>query len=271
MHFAPFRVRVLTIIGLCSGLIGSGAWAATCVKSLRWVDIPPYAFKDSDGEIRGLHVELATVALKRVGCDVRLVEMPWVRAVVELQRGRLDLLPGTADTQERAAFALFSRPTNSARNVLFIATQVEARYNPNALADIIGTDFRLAVQRGSTYGPVYDILLKKPEFVQRLTFVNSQESAVRMLSAGRVEGFLGDELSGFDRVHRMGLKDSIKRSKVVVSEDADRIAFSKATNDAAFVKRFDGALESMVSDGTYKQILERYLDCPVRMDRLGCQ
>lgn len=271
MLFTSSWLRVLTAIGLCSGLLGPDAWAASCVKSLRWVETPPYAFKDAQGDIRGLHVDLATAALQRLGCEVRLVEMPWARAIVELQLGRLDLLAGAANIPERASFALFSRPTNSARNVLFIQAQAEPRYTLNTLADLIGTDFRLAVQRGSSYSPAYDALLKNPEFVERLTYVYAQESALRMMIAGRVEGQLGDELWGLDAIRRLGLESTVKRSKLVLSEEADHIAFSKATNSAAFVKRFDNALGDMLADGSYERILRRYLNCPVRMERLGCQ
>ena len=271
MRFTLFSLRVLIALGLCLGLIGQSASAAACVKSVRWADTPPYAFKDAQGQVRGLHVDLTKAALKRLGCDTRLVEMPWPRAILELQRGRLDLLPAAANTRERDSFALFSRPTNSARNVLFIATRAEARYPLTSLTDIIGTDFRLAVQRGSTYGNSYDALLKKPEFVQRLTYVYGQESAMRMIAADRVDGQMGDELSGLNAIHRLGLEKAVMRSKVVVSEDADHIAFSKANNDAAFVKRFDEALGAMVADGSYKRILEQYLSCPIRMERLGCQ
>ncbi|OYU46152.1 MAG: ABC transporter substrate-binding protein [Burkholderiales bacterium PBB4] len=252
-------------------LVGAGVQAAACVKSLRWSDMPPYAFKDPQGTIQGLHVDLAREALKRVGCDARLVEMPWARALMELERGRLDLLPGAADTPERAAFAFFSRPTNSARTVLFVARKTRHQYRLNTLADIMGTDFRLAVRRGSTYGAEYDALLPNPEFVKRLTFVTAPQSGMRMMAAGRVDGHLGDELAGLHTIQTLGLSDAIQRSKLVTSKDADHIAFSKVTHDAAFVQRFNAALGRMVEDGTTKRLLERYLPCPVSVEKLGCQ
>ena len=218
-----------------------------------------------------MHIDLATEALKRIGCEVRLVEMPWARAITELKLGRLDILAGAADTQERKAFAYFSRPTNSTRNLLFMSASAKARYNPNTLADIIGTDFRLGVQRESKYGTPYDVLLNNPAFTQRLTYAYSQDSALRMLAAGRIEGFMGDELSSLNSIQSLGLGDSVQPTQLVVSDDKDYFALSKASNDAPFVKRFDAALGAMVQDGSFKRILEHYLNCPVRMDRLGCQ
>ena len=263
----PYRYAVWML----ALLLSAGVQASACVKSVRWVNTPPYAFKDAQGTIRGLHVDLAQEALGRLDCEARLVEMPWPRAMVELKLGRLDLLPGAANTPDRETFAYFSRPTNGARNVLFIPRTVERKYTLTKLADIIGTDFRLAVQRGSTYGNAYEALLTKPDFNARLTYVYSQESALRMMAAGRAEGYISDELSGLYAIDRLGLGRILQRSKIVTSKDADHIAFSKASNDTAFVKRFDQALGNMVTDGTYKQILERYLSCPVNVEKLGCQ
>ena len=271
MFFTSFCLRLLAGLSLSGALLAPAAGAAPCVKSLRWVDTPPYGFKDAQGEIRGLHVDLATEALKRIGCEVRLVEMPWVRAITELKLGRLDMLAGAADTQERKVFAFFSRPTNSTRNLLFTSISAQARYNPATLADIIGTDFRLGVQRESKYSTAYEVLLDNPAFVKRLTYVYSQESALRMLSAGRIEGFVGEELSSMNAIRSLGMVDSIKATQLVISDNQDFFAFSKASNSEAFVRRFDAALGAMVKDGSYKRILEHYLNCPVRMDRLGCQ
>ena len=271
MFSTSFCSRLLTGLGLCIALLAPAAWAAPCVKTLRWVDAPPYGFKDANGDVRGLHIDLATQALKRVGCEVQLVEMPWVRAITALKLGRLDMLAGAADTQERKAFAFFSGPTNSTRSLLFTSVSAQTRYKPNTLADIIGTDFRLGVQRESKYSTAYEVLLDNPAFTKRLTYVYSQESALRMLSAGRIDGVVGEELSSLNSIQKLGLGDSVKPTQLVISDNQDYFAFSKASNSAAFVKRFDAALRAMVKDGSYQRILERYLNCPVRMDRLGCQ
>ena len=252
-------------------MLGTGVHAASCVKSLRWSDMPPYAFKDAQGTIQGLHINLAQEALKRLGCSVKLVEMPWARAILDLERGKLDLLAGAANTKERESFALFSRATNSARTVMFVSRNSKWHTRFQRLSDILGTDFRLAVRRGSTYSDEYDTLLKNPEFVKHLSFVTAPQSGMRMIAAGRVDGHLGDELGGLHFVKTLGLSNEVQLSTLAVSKDADHIAFSKATHDAAFVQRFNEALRRMVDDGTYIRILEKYLPCPVSVEKLGCQ
>jgi polar amino acid transport system substrate-binding protein len=247
------------------------AIAGSCVKTVRWAVAPPYSFKDQSGAIRGLHIDLAREALRRMNCETRYLDLPWARALHELEAGRLDILPGSADTHERATIALFSRPTNRARNVVFVRADSEKKYRLSKLADLTGTDFRLAVRHGASYGVEYDALLNQPQFKNRLTFVSSAMTALQMMAAGRVEGLVADELTGILGIQELGLGQVIHQSQLVTSSEADFMAFSRVTTDAAFVQRFNQALLAMQADGSYKKMLETYLPCTISMEKLGCR
>ena len=67
---------------VASILLSSAATAQVCVKSVRWFDDAPYSFRGTDGSIKGTSVDLARVAMKQMGCQVKLVEMPWARALM---------------------------------------------------------------------------------------------------------------------------------------------------------------------------------------------
>jgi polar amino acid transport system substrate-binding protein len=247
------------------------AQGAACVKSMRWVDAPPYTYKDENGRLQGLHVDLVQEALRRMNCNVRFIEMPWARAIVELERGRLDILAGAGDTKERKEFAFFSMPTNRARSILFLSNESAKKYQINKLTDVIGTNFRLAAQRDASHGDEYDTLIKKGEFANRMTYVHSPISGWLMMEKNRVDGQIADELAGMYRIKQLGLEQVIKPSKIVTSNFPDLVAFSKLTNDAQFVRDFDATLRSMIADGTYKEILARYLSCTINIKNLGCQ
>ncbi len=250
---------------------GSGVLAA-CEKTVRLPDTVPYAVKDERGTLQGgLHVDLIREALHRMQCDARFVDMPWARSLIELQSGQIDLLPGAADTPERRAYALFSRPINNARNVLFVHSDENKKFRLPQLSSIVGTEFKLAVRRGAVYGGQYDSLINEPKFVSHLYYVPSAKSGFLMLAAGRVDGMLADELTGLRNIEQLGLKQQIARAELVIAQAPDLVAFSKATNDAAFVNKFNAALGSMAADGSYMRILERYMSCAISMETLGCR
>lgn len=259
------------LLAVCVGWGGTVAWAQACVKTVRWFDDAPYAYRGADGQLLGFDVEITRAALKQLGCEARWVDMPWARALIELKAGRLDVLPGAFQRPEREAYAYFSRPVIRSRNVLFVRRAVAGRYPIRQLSDLLGTDFRLGAQIGVSYGPSYDALMGNPAFRARITPVNAARNAWQMMERDRLDGLISDEISGLMDLDELGMRTTVVKTPVVVSDDPSRIAFSKSTNDAAFVRAFDQALQSMLADGRYRDIAQRTLPCPVSIEKLGCK
>lgn len=253
------------------GLQMSAASAADCIKTVRWYDDAPYAFKGADGEVQGFSSDLIREALVRMGCTARFVEMPWARALMELEAGRLDILPGALKTPERERFAYFSRPTNRSPNVLFVSKAAVDQYRLKNLADMVGTDFRLGAQIGVSYGPEYVALQNNPAFVERLVPVTQRRSAWKMVEAGRLDGMIADEVSGLVELQQLGISPGVVKTKVIVSSDAAMVALSRQSLKRDFADAFDRSLNSMLADGRYKQLWERYMPCPAATEGLGCR
>ncbi|GAB3263521.1 transporter substrate-binding domain-containing protein [Chitinimonas naiadis] len=259
--------------------MGAAVWLATalhglaadCIKTVRWNDDPPYSSLGKDGTVTGMSPDMVREALRRMACEPRFVEMPWARALLELQSGRLDILPGALRTEERERYAYFSRPTNRSPNVLFIGKAVAEKYRITRLADLIGTDFRLGAQIGVSYGPEYESLQSKPEFIARRVPVTQRRGAWKMIKLGRLDGMIADEVTGLIELQQLGLLNDIHKTDVIVSEDAAMFAFSKKALAPSFVDQFDQALEAMMADGSYRTIMERYLPCTVSARKLGCE
>lgn len=242
-----------------------------CVKTVRWYDDPPYAARSADGNVSGLNVELAREALHRMGCDMNLVEMPWARALLELENGRLDILPGALKTEERARYAHFSQPTNRSPNVLFLSKQAAGRYPLAELHDIVGTPFRLGAQIRVNYGPVYSQLQQDPAFQARLVPITQRRGAWKMLQLGRLDGLIADEVTALLELRQLGLSEAVVKTRVITSDEPAVFAFSKQRIGSDFVDRFNLVLDSMLADGSYQRILSRSLPCKVSVKNLGCE
>lgn len=248
-----------------------GNAAAQCVKTVRWSDDPPYSFKSADGEILGLNAEIARAALAAMQCEPRFVELPWARALRELEQGRLDILPGALRTPEREKFAYFSRPVNRSPNVLFVTKGAANTYKLKALADISGTGFRLGAQIGVAYGPVYDDQVKTAAFRAQITPVTARRSAWKMMELNRLDGLIADEVTALVELQQMGLSDAIVKTDIIVSGDAAMFALSQASLTPEFVLEFDRSLLAMMADGRYKKIREKYVPCTASVSKLGCR
>jgi len=252
-------------------LSATAATAADCTKSVRWSDDAPYAFRGTEGELKGLHVDTVRAALKRMGCLPQFIERPWARALAELEDGNLDILPGALRRPERELYATFSRPVNRSPNVLFMRKAAVDKYKISKLADLIGTPFRLGAQIGVAYGPSFEALQKDPRFAALLTPLTARRGAWQMMDMDRLDGLIADETTGLLELQELGLSHAIVKTPIVITSEPGMFALSKKSLSPQFAADFDRALEAMVKDGELRQIRERYVPCPVSSDQIGCK
>ena len=234
--------------------------AEPCQKSLRWNDDPPYSMLLADGSVRGISIDTHTTVLERLGCKTVLRKLPWARALRELETGRLDILHGAFRRPEGEVYAHFSgQILPPARNLLFAHPDAIARWPVNRLTDLASSPFRLGAQIDVQYGPDYQLLTRDADYAGRVAMVNRRKSLWYMVAKGRIDGAIADEHTGAWEIQQLGLADVIKATHIVVSDEAAEVALSKASNDVAFIASYAAALQDLVNDGTYQQIVERYL------------
>lgn len=193
-----------------------------------------------------------------MGCQVRLLDMPFARALLELEAGRLDLLPGTFARPERQRYAHFTQPVLRSRNLLYVPVADPPRLQGRDLAQLVADGLRLGAQVGVMYGPSYAELLRKPELAAKVVMVPRRSGLWQMLARGRIDGLIADEATAAHELRELGLSEQIQSSGLVVSEEAAGHAFSKRSTDADFVARYEATLEAMRKDGSLAQLLARY-------------
>ncbi len=261
--------------GLASGVAAmlvlvAPTLADACVKTVRWELQPPYGVLRPDGERAGYYTDLVVAALARMGCTATLVDRPWARGLKELEDGRLDIMPGMLPNRERRRYARFSRGINLSPNLLLLTAEAARRFPLQRLADLRDTDLRIAIETGAYYSSEYAALLTDPGFMARLHPVPDRQRAWRMLDNGRVDGVIADEASALVAGMPLRADGDAPRAALVLSSVPARVAFSRSGHDAAFVARFDAAIESMIADGSLPRLRERYVPCPADPMTLGC-
>ena len=239
-------------------MLGLVAQAAACEKTVRWNEDPPFSHRTAAGEITGITTDQVRETLRRMGCTARLLEMPWARALAELEAGRLDMLPGTLTSAERARFAYLSVPGPVFSNALFLSVDALKARRYSKLAELKGSSIRLGVQIGVSYGAEFDALMQDPDFVKQVQRVSSRQSLWKMVDAGRLDGVLADQLTGRLEIAQLQLQDRIKDAGVLLQHAGASVAFSKKSIDPAFVERYNKAFEAMQQDGSVAAILRRY-------------
>ncbi len=241
-------------------LAGAALPAAACELRVRWNPDPPYTMRGADGRLVGLQTELTEHILQRLGCKAVWVELPWARALVELQAGRLDVLPGALRRPEREAYAYWVEQHVSVANRLFVradrAADVAAA---TRLQDVWRPSLKLGVQIGVVYGPDYAELLGNPAFRATLTQASARRNLWQMLEIGRVDGVLASEATARWELGELGLAGRIVPTAVVITHEPAQTMFSRRSVDAGLVQRYRDAAEALEKDGTQASIVRKYL------------
>lgn len=237
--------------------------AAACELRVRWNPDPPYTMRDAAGRVTGLQVELIETALQRLGCRAVWVELPWARALMELQAGRLDVLPGALRLPEREAHAHWVPQPIVSSNRLYVRAGREGEFGAaTRLQQAWRPGLKLGVQIGVVYGPDYAELLGDAAFRAALTQVPVRRSLWHMLDIGRVDGVIASETTARWELRELGLAGRIVATRVAVPHGPVHIMFSKRSVDAALVQRFREASAAMEKDGAQARVLRQYLAEP---------
>jgi len=234
-----------------------------CELRVRWNPDPPYTMRDAAGHVVGLQVDLIEQALQRLGCRAVWVELPWARALVELQAGRLDMLPGALRRPERESYAHWVPQHIALSNRLFVRAGRENEFGAaTRLQEAWRPGLKLGVQIGVVYGPDYAELLGNEAFRAALTQVSARRSLWQMLDIGRIDGVIASETTARWELRELGLVGRVVATPVAVPHEPVQIMLSKRSVDAALVQRYREVSAAMERDGTLARVLNKYLGDP---------
>lgn len=234
-----------------------------CEMRVRWNPDPPFSMRDADGRLVGLRVELAERTLERMGCRAVWVELPWARALVELEAGRLDLLQGGLRRPEREAYAwMLDEPFTVANRLYVRADGLSATGAATRLQQAWRPGWKLGVQIGVIYGADYTEMLKNADFRASLTQVPVRRNLWQMLDIGRVDAVLADETTARRELAELGLQARVQATAVTMGQEPAQVMFSRRTMNATQVARYREAGAALQRDGSLGRIVAKYLGDP---------
>jgi polar amino acid transport system substrate-binding protein len=231
---------------------------AECGQPITWAwnDFPPYAYRAADGSLKGLDVEIVERVLAEAGCTGEAVELPAKRALVELERGKVDLVAAASITPERQEFGYFSTSYRDERVVIFMRAEHLNRPLLTKSEDLFRLQPRLVANLGGFYG---DTLAGYEQANKGLVERNpSIEDRFRMTAMGRVDGVVEDEIAGADVAKRLGHDHELAAAPIILQEAPVYLLMSKASVTPAQVAAIDEAIERLRAAGTLEQIINTY-------------
>jgi signal transduction histidine kinase/DNA-binding response OmpR family regulator/ABC-type nitrate/sulfonate/bicarbonate transport system substrate-binding protein len=208
---------------------------------------PPVEFISADGTYQGMASDYIALLRKKLGIDPLIeVKTQWNEVIDRAMAGKVDLFPAIAKTPAREKYLSFTKPYISFPFVIF--TRKDLLFI-DGLADLV--DKRIVVEKGYM---TQDYLEREwPQLT--LTLVKNSETALRMLSAGEVDAWVGNLAVGSYLSEQIGLTNI---EVAALSPFRFELCMAVQKNNAEFLPLLQKALDD-ISDVDKLAIRKKWL------------
>lgn len=244
---------------LCSLLLASRAIAAPC--QLRFAaenDFPPHLIRDDDAHWHGQSVELLQALAAKVGCQVQFVSSPWLRALVQLKTGELDVISHFYKNTDREKDFYFIGPHH--QEGIWLIGQPHDFQQVHTITDTkaLQPKRRIAVLNGAYYGETFERYRRDPNFAAQLVPISSIQDKLALLNAGRVDGILEDRsVLRYWQQHKA--KQAHRYQPIVLVYQAPvYFGFSKTSISPALFAKLQAAWQQLEAEHVIETLQQRY-------------
>ena len=215
-------------------------------------EFAPMTFRDDDGKIVGLDIDLANETAKRIGVKFEFKPIDWDKKEVEMTSGNVDMIWSACDiVDEYGAYMIFSKPYMNNRQI--ILTKKNHPLTVRSENDLAGKT--VGTQSGSN---AETYINKTPNLKNSLAdfkTYHSVKDAVAALNKGEIEFLIVDEIAG-----RYELKKSADTLKIidVTVGPVTKFGIGFRKDDTELRDRVQKVFGEIVKDGTAKKISEKW-------------
>ena len=218
----------------------------------------PLGFRDEDGNLAGVDVELMEATGEIMGIPFELQPIDWSMKETELANKNIDMIwNGYTITEERKQKVAFSQPYLNNRQV--VVTMADS--DINTLVDL--ADKTVAVQAESS---AVDAINAKPEIAETFKSLGEFETndqCLMDLEAGRTDAVVADEV-----IIRYYVSKKGEEKYKILEEDfgKEEYGIGVRKEDTALLDALNTALDTLKENGTTKEISEKWFGSDIIME-----
>lgn len=210
----------------------------------------PFEFRSADNEIVGFDIDLATMIGRKLGKEIKIVDMAFDALIPSILTGKIDLVAaGMSNTPERAKKVAFSDSYYSTPDAFIVKQDVDTI---NGVEDLAGKTCSVqlgTIQDGFVSG-MKDLEIKR---------FSKTDDALREVLLGRVDFAVVDSTVAAENLKSN--KDFVGKLKVAFKHKIGSSAMALAMNkkDPAFVEAVNKALGELKEDGSLDMLEKKWL------------
>lgn len=184
-------------------------------------DVPGLMFRNSNGEPKGLPLEITENILNESNIQYEWVEGSWSDLFQKLVDGEIDVLPGTQKTKERMEYLDF---TENSLYVIWSELYINNATDYYHIYDLKGKKIGLVINDNNAIG--FDKYMSEFHIDYKKVYFKSHTKARDALENNEIFGFIGPNPNVLNNL----LGENIKRSGLYVNPNDLSIAFPKNKN-----------------------------------------
>jgi ABC-type amino acid transport substrate-binding protein len=173
------------------------------LKSASELDYPPFALVRPDGSADGFSVDLLKAVSQAVGLEIIFTVGPWHKIKKELVDGHLDVLPLVSYSEEREKVFDFTVPYLRMHGTIFVR---KGEKTISGRADL--KEKEVMVMRGDT---AHEYVVRE-NLSDKLILTDTFEEAMRLLSAGKHDAVIIQQLVGLQLIKKLGISNVVNVS-----------------------------------------------------------
>jgi polar amino acid transport system substrate-binding protein len=253
-----FEFRSFCVVGVLLTLALKPAAAGVCDEPLvqGWQPWPPYQIP-SEGDPKGIDIEIVQAIAAEMGCEVDYRQMPWTRLLNSIERGDVDFAVQANYSPDRAAFAYYSDTYLPYVTTLIVPKGAPASYEN--LEAFLEAGNRLGIMQGYRYSEEVDALLEDPRYAGQVFEGYNLDAHMEPLMRGRLDGVIAEKYVFLHEARAAEALDSVTVTDVTVSRAPTYGIFSKESTSPSLVKAFNAAMATVRERGTFDRIRAHYL------------
>ncbi|MEW5735611.1 MAG: transporter substrate-binding domain-containing protein [Thermodesulfobacteriota bacterium] len=238
----PFAL-LLSLLLICSAFAADSGSRRIYARGDN--NYPPYEFINAAGQPDGYNVDLFRAIADAMGLQYDLHLGPWDNVRHELETGKIDVLIGMFNSPERDRRVDFSLPHLVISNAIFVRKGSPIRSEK----DLKGK--RIIVQ----HGDIMDDYVKERDLANQVLRVESQPEALRLLSSGKYDCFLGVKLQGLYTIHKYGLSNVVSVGPPL---EPRPYGFAVTEGNTALLAKLNEGLNIVKQTGRFDEIYEKW-------------
>ncbi len=217
---------------------------------------PPFSWVEPDGTLKGFDIDITNALCKEIGAECDLVQQDWDGIIPALLARKYDaIIASMSITEERKKKVAFTDKYYSA-----VAKFVRRKGSGIEITKAGMKGKAVGVQRATTHDNFITAEFGDTVEIKRYA---TQDEAYLDAVAGRVDLLLADSVAmddGFLKTDQGKNFEFVGPGYTDPKYFGDGVGIAIRQKDTDLVAKFNKAIDSILKNGTYKRINDKYFD-----------